>query len=577
MAGLNFSDFIARFEKQRKTGKGWSVRCPSHEDKTASLSVSEGREGAILLKCFAGCTTEQIVGSLGLTIKDLFPERNGSNQQWRPAPRSNPATVQPRVASNKPKPPPQPEVRAEIECYYSYRDAFSVERYQAVRMRPKSFRQRHLLDGKWVWNMDGVERVLYNLPRVLTATTPVWIVEGEKDADNLGELGYVATCNVGGAGKWLDGYTESLAGKDVIICGDNDKPGQEHVTKIFESITGKVRSVRIIKVPSPHKDVSELIEALNNDVETQALLQKLVLEAVPFVDGIRLPLYTMSEIEPSYERLATETSTTCFSFSGLLPTVGRYVRPLIPGDVCLIVAATGVGKTCLLQNLSEHRGELRTLFFEMELPKESLFERAISLKHRLTGREVEQSYRNGGGVGSAALDQQFRNFIICPETGLTLTRIEQIILKSELKFGDKAQLVMVDYAQLFQGKGDRYDRMSDIAEGLKRLAVSTGTILIVASQVGRPPKKKDDDGSDHEVSLFDAKESGSWENSAGVVLGAWRDPENPALMHLRVLKATKGGAGTKAECNFDGARMRITERSQVSDEDIPAARAQHND
>ena len=63
--------------------------------------------------------------------------------------------------------------------------------------------------------MEGVERVLYNLPAV-TKSQEGWICEGEKDADNLTALGYVATCNVGGAGKWLDGYTESLKGKDVV-------------------------------------------------------------------------------------------------------------------------------------------------------------------------------------------------------------------------------------------------------------------------------------------------------------------------------------------------------------------------
>ena len=56
-------------------------------------------------------------------------------------------------------------------------------------MIPKSFRQRHLVKRHFVWKMDGVTRVLYRLPEILSAEE-VWIVEGEKDADNPQSLGF---------------------------------------------------------------------------------------------------------------------------------------------------------------------------------------------------------------------------------------------------------------------------------------------------------------------------------------------------------------------------------------------------
>lgn len=96
-----------------------------------------------------------------------------------------------------------------IDTAYSYQDALGREVFQVVRMVPKTLRQRHMANGKWIWNMEGVERVLYRLPEVLKAQR-VWIVEGEKDADNVARLGFCATCNVGGAGMWLDAYTDAL-------------------------------------------------------------------------------------------------------------------------------------------------------------------------------------------------------------------------------------------------------------------------------------------------------------------------------------------------------------------------------
>jgi hypothetical protein len=52
---------------------GMLAFCPSHDDrKGRSLAVSEGREGQILLHCFAGCSIYEITASIGLNSADLF-------------------------------------------------------------------------------------------------------------------------------------------------------------------------------------------------------------------------------------------------------------------------------------------------------------------------------------------------------------------------------------------------------------------------------------------------------------------------------------------------------------------------
>jgi len=55
-----------------KSGDQWKARCSSHEDDNASLSITEGDDGRVLLHCFAGCTADEICGSLGMTTADLF-------------------------------------------------------------------------------------------------------------------------------------------------------------------------------------------------------------------------------------------------------------------------------------------------------------------------------------------------------------------------------------------------------------------------------------------------------------------------------------------------------------------------
>lgn len=66
---------LSRLDRVRPYGKGYTARCPAHEDRTASLSVTAGDDGRLLLHCFAGCSVHDVVGAIGLTITELFPRR----------------------------------------------------------------------------------------------------------------------------------------------------------------------------------------------------------------------------------------------------------------------------------------------------------------------------------------------------------------------------------------------------------------------------------------------------------------------------------------------------------------------
>ena len=73
---MHIEDFVSRLDKVQHHGNHYAAICPSHDDKNPSLGVSEGRDGRILLKCWAGCTPQEIVADMGLEMKDLFPESN---------------------------------------------------------------------------------------------------------------------------------------------------------------------------------------------------------------------------------------------------------------------------------------------------------------------------------------------------------------------------------------------------------------------------------------------------------------------------------------------------------------------
>jgi len=71
---MTTSEIASKLTKAKKTASGYLACCPAHDDRSPSLSISEGSGGKILLKCFAGCSTDSIVRAIGLEMKDLFTD-----------------------------------------------------------------------------------------------------------------------------------------------------------------------------------------------------------------------------------------------------------------------------------------------------------------------------------------------------------------------------------------------------------------------------------------------------------------------------------------------------------------------
>lgn len=68
---MRAEDIAARF-RARRVRRGWLARCPAHDDRSPSLSIHEGRDGRVLVKCFAGCDPSAIMRTLDLSLSDLF-------------------------------------------------------------------------------------------------------------------------------------------------------------------------------------------------------------------------------------------------------------------------------------------------------------------------------------------------------------------------------------------------------------------------------------------------------------------------------------------------------------------------
>ena len=73
---------LDRLEGVREHGPcRWTGRCPAHDDRSPSLSIRELDDGRVLIHCFAGCSATDIVASVGLALRDLFPS-SGVHTGW---------------------------------------------------------------------------------------------------------------------------------------------------------------------------------------------------------------------------------------------------------------------------------------------------------------------------------------------------------------------------------------------------------------------------------------------------------------------------------------------------------------
>jgi hypothetical protein len=211
------------------------IRCPAHPDGRPSLHVTQV-PGKVLLKCFAGCSEPDICAAAGLRRSDLFddpPKAKGS-------------------------------ARGDVLGTWRYVDEDGRPLFEVVKREGKRFTQRApKAGGGYAYRLAGVRRVLYRLPELLEAVAqgvPVWIAEGEKDADALVRAGAVATCNPGGACKWRAEYSPTLAGARVTIAADRDGPGAKHALQVAEALEGVAASVRIVRA-AHGKDAADHLAA----------------------------------------------------------------------------------------------------------------------------------------------------------------------------------------------------------------------------------------------------------------------------------------------------------------------------
>jgi hypothetical protein len=340
---VSVGELLDRLDRVKRAGDGWQARCPAHEDRTPSLSIREGDDGRVLLKCHAGCSVEAIVDALGISISDLFAEHearaSSDDDRWTP---HGPAIA-----------------------IYRYTKSGRLL-FEVCRTADKQFPQRRpdpTSKTGWRWNLDDVDRVLYHHDEVVAAVAErrdaIWLPEGEKHADLLRARGRVATTNPMGCKSWKDEYAETLDGAArVFVLADDDAPGRKWADKVARSLHGRVGEVRVVKLwpdGESGRDVIDFYAAAATPEEADRELVAIVESTPAYAPAPSGAASAVPDEQHSGLRTVVVDDFAAVDEAGADSILGERDAPVIPeGGDAMIYGDGGVGKTTLSIDFAFH-------------------------------------------------------------------------------------------------------------------------------------------------------------------------------------------------------------------------------
>lgn len=231
---------------------------PEHRDSDRSLSVKPSNDDpeGFVMHSFCGddwkACREHVRMKCGLPEPKSTKQKNGNGKAW--------TTISQHIYRDK-----------DGEPYLLVKKCVDEH-------GKKQYRQFHWDGANWVKGKPKGPKIPYHLPELLAAPigTTIHIVEGEKCAEALAKLGFVATTNSEGAAggkddsgkKWTAELNAYFKGRNIAIIGDNDAPGRRHVRYVAKQLHGIAESIRVLdlaqhwpggNMPEGH-DVADFLE-----------------------------------------------------------------------------------------------------------------------------------------------------------------------------------------------------------------------------------------------------------------------------------------------------------------------------
>lgn len=393
---MTLTDLLPHLSKVKRSGSGYTASCPCHDDGTPSLSINE-RDGKLLVHCFGcGAGLPEVLVALGLPREAPADKPSGS------------VLIAEYYYGNELK-----------KCKYRKSDG------------SKYCVWYHREGDQWRRGRNGIDPGLY-CNGDLSATSVVYIVEGEKDAETLAQHGLTAVSLPDGANsKWCAAYEDELSGKDIIILPDNDKPGKQYAELCATKLEGKASRIRLVDLSAAwpeipdHGDISDMVFHLGAEDALQKLAEQVVITAD-----------WKSEKSSSKPRFKTISAVELLATD--YPPREFLVDELLPAGTTVFCGPSKIGKSWLMLDLGlciaaglpfwGHRThQCGVLYLALEDSESRLKER---LQDILQGRPVSPLFRfqiEATNLGDGLLDFLAEDLQLHPQTKLIVIDTFQVI------------------------------------------------------------------------------------------------------------------------------------------------------
>lgn len=283
---MTLQEILSRFEgvKQRNNNS-YQCKCPAHEDKQASLTIS-GENGKILFHCHAGCNTETILSQVNLSFKDLHTEQTADWRSWIE-----------KVKGGK------------VEDVYNYLDEQGNYLYSKVRLKTSQGKRivyGMIENNRIKLSVGNTTKVLYHLKNLKEARETgkiLYLPEGEKDCHTLEKKGLL-TATYGGVGDWKPEFAPLFKDINLVILPDNDAAGKKVANQIVNDCMSYVKSLKYILTSNQEK--GDITDYFNEGHSIENFLE-LVEKSEPISLQKQLPERQAIKVDPEDSETGNRT------------------------------------------------------------------------------------------------------------------------------------------------------------------------------------------------------------------------------------------------------------------------------
>lgn len=424
--------------------------------------------------------------------------------------------------------------------------------------------------GKYLTGPDQANRI-YNVDDLADADDVI-ITEGEFDClmlkqvlEACPELKYrnIAVIGLPGTQALPDNFESYFTTvKRIFIGFDGDEAGRKGAEKLKEKLGVKARVLQF-----PHDVLEKARDAgkTDKDFDWSTLIHQFgltwqhVAQMISTSSGKRV--FSMAEAGLTYRQVAEDRAVIRTGITSLDAMIGGGFKY---GQVIIVLAKTGAGKTQLLCNLAYYMRTMKVLYVTLEMTREEIYER-LSKVFRFWNPEASDE----------TLEHALGNVYICDENRLDEKGLEQVVDEFELESGVRPDVVMVDYlgyyargargSTPYEKNGNAVMQLKAEAKGGSSLDPRKRFLVICPAQVNRGANEG------KPISLDDARDAGTIEETADFLLSLYRPDDalnlsditgnvrSSGKIKMEVLKARGPGKGRTITFQGDELTMAIVE------------------